>query len=68
MKIIIPCRIFYVWTRLEIVLELKLSGHTDTLTKASNLIDELYKRSEVQSEQRYGTSLDNLKSSNELEI
>ena len=41
MKIIIPCRIFYVWTRLEILLELKLSGHTDTLTKASNLTDEI---------------------------
>ena len=36
---------------LDLKLGLKLSGHTDTLTEASNLIDELYKRGETQSEQ-----------------
>ena len=35
-------------TRLEILLGLKYSGHTDTLTEANNLIDELYKRVEIQ--------------------
>ena len=43
-KIIIPSNIIDIYTRLEILLGLKLSGHTDTLTEASNLIDELYKR------------------------
>ena len=43
-KIIIPSNIIDIYTRLEVLLGLKLSGHTDTLTEASNLIDELYKR------------------------
>ena len=30
-----------------------MSGHTDTLTDASNLIDELYKRGEIQNEQQF---------------
>ena len=40
-KIIIPSNRIDIYTRLEILLGLKLSGHTDTLTEASNLIDEL---------------------------
>ena len=52
-KIIIPSNISDIHTRLEILLGLKLSGHTDTLTEASNLIDELYKRGETQNKQQY---------------
>ena len=40
-KIHIPSKITVIYTRLEILLGLKLSGHTDTLTEASNLIDEI---------------------------
>ena len=40
----IQSNIIDIYTRLEVPLGLKLSGHTDTLTEASNLIDELYKR------------------------
>ena len=47
-----------IYTRLEIPLGLKLSGHTDTLTEASNLIDELYKRGEMQNKQQYRNALD----------
>ena len=47
-KIIIPSSMIDIYTRLEILLGLKLSGHTDTLTEASNLIDELYKRCEIE--------------------
>ena len=47
-KIIIPSNIFDIYTRLEVLLGLKLSGHSDTLSEASNLIDELYKRGEIQ--------------------
>ena len=43
-KIIIPSNIIDIYTRLEVLLGLKLSGHTNTLTEASNLIDGLYKR------------------------
>ena len=46
-KIIIPSNIIDICTRLEVLLGLKLSGLTETLTEASNLIDELYKRDEI---------------------
>ena len=52
-KIIIPSNIIDIYTRLEVLLGLKLSGHTDTLTEASNLIDELYKLGEIQNKQQY---------------
>ena len=52
-KIIIPSNIIELFIRLEVSLGLKLSGHTDTLTEASNLIDELYKRGEIQNKQQY---------------
>ena len=56
-KIIVPSNIIDIYTRLEILLGLKLSGHTDTLTEASNLIDELYKRGEIQNKQQYRNAL-----------
>ena len=56
-KIIIPSNIIDIYTRLEILLGLKISGHTDTLTEASNLIDELYKRGEIQNKQQYRNAL-----------
>ena len=56
-KIIIPSNIIDIYTRLEVLLGLKLSGHTDTLTEASNLIDELYRRGEIQNKQQYRNAL-----------
>ena len=56
-KIIIPSNIIDIYTRLQVVLALKLSGYTDTLTEASNLIDELYKRGAIQNEQQYRNAL-----------
>ena len=56
-KTIIPSNIIDIYTRLEILLGLKLSGHTNTLTEASNLIDELYKRGEIQNKQQYRNAL-----------
>ena len=46
-KIIIPSNIIDIYTKLESLLGLKLSGHTDTVLEASKLIDELYKRGEI---------------------
>ena len=43
-KTMIPFSIIGISTRLEVLFELKLGGHNDTLTEASNLIDELYRR------------------------
>ena len=56
-KIIIPSNIIDIYTRLEVLLGLKLSGHSDTLTESSNLIDELYKRGEIQNKQQYRNAL-----------
>ena len=56
-KIIIPSNIIDIYTRLEALLGLKLSGLSDTLTEASNLIDELYKRGEIQIKQQYRNAL-----------
>ena len=56
-KIIIPSNIIDIYTRLEVFLGLKLSGHTDTLTEASNLIDELYEVGDIQNEQQYRNAL-----------
>ena len=58
-KNLIPSNIIDNYTRLEILLGLKISGHTDTLTEASNLIDELYKRGEIQNRQQYRNALKN---------
>ena len=52
-KTIIPSNTIDIYTRLEILLGLKLSGNIDTLTGASNLIDDIYKRGEIQNEQQY---------------
>ena len=56
-KLIIPSNIIDIYTRLEVLLGLKLSGHTDTLTEASNLFDELYKRGEIDNRQQYRNAL-----------
>ena len=61
-KIIIPSNIIDIYTRLEILLGLKLSGHTNTLSEASNLIDELYKRGEIQNKQQYRNALNKFSS------
>ena len=56
-KIIIPSNIIDFYTRLEVLLGLKLLGHSDTLTEASNSIDELYKRGEIQNKEQYRNAL-----------
>ena len=61
-KIINSSNIIDIYTRLEVLLGLKLSGHTDTLTEVSNLIDELYKRGEIQNKQQYRNSLNKISS------
>ena len=53
-KIIIRSNIIDIYTRLEVLLGLKLSSHTDILTEASNLID---KRGEIQNKQQYRNAL-----------
>ena len=56
-KIIIPSNISDIYTRLKVLLGLKLSGHTDTLTEASILLDELYKIGDIQNKQQYRNAL-----------
>ena len=57
-KIVIPSNIIDIYTRLEVLPRIKLSGHTDTLTEASNLTDKLYKTVETQNEQQCRDALD----------
>ena len=57
-KIIIPSNIIDIYTRLEVLLGLKIAGNTDILTEASNFIDELYKRGKIQNKQQYRNALD----------
>ena len=56
-KTLIPSNI--IDTRLEVLLGLKLSGHTNTVTEACNLLYGLYKSGEIQNEQQYRYALDN---------
>ena len=56
-KIIIPSNKIDIYARLQVLLGLKLSGHFDTLTEASNLIDKLYRIGDIQNEQQYQNAL-----------
>ena len=62
-KIIIPSNKIDIYSRVEVLLGLKLSGHTNTLTEASNLIDEIHKIGEIQNEQQYRIALDRISAS-----
>ena len=66
LKIVLPLNSIDVWTRWKELLGLKLKGHTDTLTEASNLTDEFLKRVEVQDERHYRNAFVNFKNSSEL--
>ena len=52
-KTIVSLVVIDIWTNLEVLLRLKVRGHTDTLTEASNLIDELIKRGEIPNENNF---------------
>ena len=67
MKSIIPFNIIDIWTRLEVLLGVKLSGNTDTLTDASSRMDELFKEREIQNERKNRKILDKVQTNkNEL--
>ena len=61
-KIIIPSNIIDIYSRLEVLLGLKLSGHSDTLSEASSLIDELFRQGEIQTKQQYRNALNKFSS------
>ena len=60
MKIIIPSNIINILTKLEVLLGFKLSGQTNTLTEANILMEELYKRGQIQNEQNFPNALDKI--------
>ena len=60
-KIILPSNIIDIYTSFEVLLGQKISGHSDTLREATNLIDELYKRGEIRNKQQYCNALDKFK-------
>ena len=47
MKKNVPSNLTDNWTTLETIRGIKLSGHFDTFTEVSNLIDEMNKRDEI---------------------
>ena len=57
-KKIIPSVIIDIYNRLELILGSYLFSHSDTLTEARNLRDELYKRGEIQNKLQYRYALD----------
>ena len=57
-EIIALSNIFDIFIRLEVFLGLKINGHNDTLNEASYLIHEIYKRREIQNEQRNRNAVD----------
>ena len=57
-KIIIPANIIEFYTRLKDLLGNKFSGHSDTLTEASNLIHELHDKREIHNKQQCRIALD----------
>ena len=59
LKVIITSNIIDIYTRKKVSLGKNLYGHTDKLTKASNLIEKLHKRSVKQNEQQYRNAPDN---------
>ena len=59
-KTIIPSNIIDIYTRFEILLGQKLSGHSNTLSEASNIIDDLYERVEKQNQQQYRNALNKI--------
>ena len=61
MKTINPSFIFDFWKRLEVLLGLKLIGYTDTLTQASNILDEIYEKGEIQNKQQNRNAFDKWK-------
>ena len=67
-KIVIPSNIIDIYTRLEVFLGLKLFGQSETLTEASNLIDELYKRGEIQNKQQYRNALNKFFFQHKMEL
>ena len=58
MKTLIPSNIIHLYTTSEVPQGLKLSSHSDTLAKASNLLDEFYQTGEIENEQKYRNALD----------
>ena len=66
-KNIIPSNIIVLYTRLETLIGINISGHTNTLTEASNLIDQLYRIVEIQNEHQYRNALHKF-STQEMEL
>ena len=60
MKVIFPSNFIELYTKLDVVLGWKLSGPTNTLTKASNLTFEFYRKGELENGYQNLFALDKL--------
>ena len=59
--IVVPSDSDEIWTRLQVLLGLKLAGHTDTLIEASQLLDALFKKGEIETEQQFRNAINKFK-------
>ena len=59
--IVVPEGSDEIWTKLQVLLGFKLSGHTDTLIEASQLIDALFKKGEIETDQQYRNAINKFK-------
>ena len=59
--IVVPSDSDEIWNRLQVLLGLKLAGYTDTLIEASQLLDALFKKGEIKTEQQYRNAIDKFK-------
>ena len=62
--IVVPSDSNEIWTRLQVLQGLKLAGHTDILIEASQLLDALFKKGEIKTEQQYRNAIDKFKYQN----
>ena len=65
-KNILPSNVIDIWTRFEVLLGLKLNEPTDILTEASNKVDEISRKPEVEIEHQYLNALHKITSSKEI--
>ena len=59
--IVVPSDSDEMWTRLKVLLGIKLAGHTDSVIEASQLLHALFKKGEIETEQQYRNAIDKFK-------
>ena len=59
--IVVPSDSDEIWADLDILMKIKSSGYTNTLILASQLLDALFKKGEIKTEQKYQNAINKFK-------